>query len=542
MPQSDAIQHVEPSLATPAIPDWARYALAALAVVPVLSTVFQTLVLTDVTDDVIRKGIEAEHYSMIWSTVCWGVAVLYGVFAAMWSMPRFGSRITLNVGLVLFALGNLMCGTAFDLTSLSLAKVVEGLGKGITIVLCRAMLYRQFDRAVMVAIGFYGVCAYATRPSTPFFTALVNDSLSWRWVFWGNVPLALLGLWLVRRFIKSDRPPKPMLLHVDWISVTLLAVWVVSVLFVFSWYRKWGGWTSNLFTLSALLAMLLPIVLLVRVGRGMSRDEHLRRMLRVRLYIGAMCVRMLLLVELGAVLGLMANYLIELRDYPRATAGSILAAATPAMTASTLLTIYFRGPALRIFWYLVAVAGSAGCIWWMSSVDNFTSKEQIAEMIGGWGFFVGLFPPIFLTLEVESLDRRDALYGGAVAIVCLVIPLLVIPAAMKTVVSVWTDRALDSERLNISENRPEVEAAQLRVADYYRQRGVDGPELAQQTGRVLGGFATVESASHGVSSGLRFLSIAIGVVGSLVLALLIKFPSASASSPASGWASLRLSI
>jgi hypothetical protein len=103
---------------------------------------------------------------------------------------------------------------------------------------------------------------------------------------------------------------------------------------------------------------------------------------------------------------------------------------------------------------------------------------------------------------------------------------------MQTVVKVWTDRAEDSERLNISENRPEVEAAQSRVADYYRQHGVDGPELAQLTGRVLGGFVTFESASHGISSGLRFLSIVFGLLGALVTALLIKRPSAAVSSPA----------
>ena len=34
-------------------------------------------------------------------------------------------------------------------------------------------------------------------------------------------------------------------------------------------------------------------------------------------------------------------------------------------------------------------------------------------MIGSWGFFVGLFPPAFLQDEVEALDRRDSLYGGA---------------------------------------------------------------------------------------------------------------------------------
>src|SRR5437016_11525771 len=81
--------------------------LAAVAVVPILATVYQTLVLTDITDDVIRKGIEAEHYAMIWTNVCWGITVIYGVFAGIWAMVRFGARDTLLVGLAWFALGNL---------------------------------------------------------------------------------------------------------------------------------------------------------------------------------------------------------------------------------------------------------------------------------------------------------------------------------------------------------------------------------------------------------------------------------------------------
>src|SRR6476619_3005944 len=80
--------------------------LAAIAIVPILATVYQTLVLTDITDDVIRKGIDGEHYAMIWTNVCWGVSVLYGIFAGIWAMARYGGRITLLVGLLWFALGN----------------------------------------------------------------------------------------------------------------------------------------------------------------------------------------------------------------------------------------------------------------------------------------------------------------------------------------------------------------------------------------------------------------------------------------------------
>src|SRR5262245_18480124 len=117
------------AVAARAIPARDRPWLAAVAVVPILATFYQTLVLTDVTDDVIRKGIEGEHYEVIWTNVCWGISVLYGVFGGIWAMARFGARDTLNVGLIWFALGNLLCGAAVDVPTLAAAKLVVGMEK-----------------------------------------------------------------------------------------------------------------------------------------------------------------------------------------------------------------------------------------------------------------------------------------------------------------------------------------------------------------------------------------------------------------------------
>jgi MFS family permease len=501
--------------------------LAAVAVVPILATVYQTLVLTDVTGDVIRTGIDGEHYAMIWTNVCWGVAVLYGVFGGIWAMARFGGRDTLLVGLVWFAAGNLLCGAATDVTTLAVAKLVEGIGKGVVIVICRALLYRQFDKMVIVAIGFYGVIAYATRPTTPLLTAVVNDALSWRWIFWVNVPLALAAIPLVRRFVKPDRPPKPLPLRIDWIGVTLFTAWIVSLTFLFGWYRKWGGWTSNAFAATAVLVVLLPVAVVAWVGAGLAATEHLRRMFRIRTYVLAMCVRTLMLLQLLAVLTLLAQYCLALRDYPRETTGWVLAPATATMAFSTFLTIRFRVRALRHVWLLIGVVGCAACLWWMSSLDNYTSKGQVALMVGCWGLFVGLFPPAFLQDEVEGLDRRDSLYGGAVAVVFLVVPIVVVPTTTSTVVSAWADRAADAQRLNLRENRPELQEASARIADYYRQRGVSGPQLSQDTSTVLGSAVKAEAVAHGIQSGLRFLSLFIGAAGLVVATLLLRGDAAT---------------
>src|SRR5262245_42793937 len=110
--------------------------LAGVAVIPIMASVYQTLVLTDVTSDVIRQGIEGGSSPMLWSNVTWGVSIVYGAFAGLAWMARVGARSTLTLGLVLFALGNLLCGAAVDVATLSGAKLVEGFGKGMVIVLC----------------------------------------------------------------------------------------------------------------------------------------------------------------------------------------------------------------------------------------------------------------------------------------------------------------------------------------------------------------------------------------------------------------------
>ncbi|MDG3005422.1 MFS transporter [Paludisphaera mucosa] len=480
---------------------------AALAVVPILATVYQTIVLTDVTADVIRKGIEADSYQMIWTNLAWALATLYGIFLGMWGMARFGQRLSLCVGLVLFALGNLLCGSAIDVATMSGAKVVEGIGKGVTIVLCRSILYHQFDRALLVAVGFYGVGAYSTRNVTPLVTAYVNDWLSWRWIFWINVPIAALAIPMVLRFIRPDRAAVPRSLRIDWVGVTLFAAWVSCLLFAFGWYRKWGGWTSNEFAVTATLCLLLPIATVAWVGSGLSADEHLRRILRVRTYVLAMGVRGLLLLNISAVLAVLSKYMTELRDYPREVAGWVLAPASLMMAASTLLTTYFHRRNMRHIWLLAGVLGSAGCVWCLSSIDNFTPKGHIATILAFWGLFLGLLPPVFLTDEVESLEPKDALYAGGLAIVCIITMLLIIPVATSTTISAWSDRALDSQRLNLRGDRVVVREAQARLADEYRRRGLAGPDQAALIGTTLAAFAKTESVARGIQDGLKFLSL-----------------------------------
>ncbi len=87
------------------------------------------------------------------------------------------------------------------------------------------------------------------------------------------------------------------------------------------------------------------------------------------------------------------------------------------------------------------------------------------------------------------------------AVVFLIVPIVVVPTMTSTIVSAWTDRAEDVERLNLRQNSPEVELSSARIADYYNQHGVGGPESSQMVSTVLGGFCQGRVQRPRASSG-----------------------------------------
>ena len=120
--------------------------LTVVALLPILSTVYQTLVLTDLADGDIRRGIESDPGDSTWLSAAWGLSTLYGVFGGLGLSKKLGPRNTLILGLLCFTAGNLLCGMANGFAAMIAARIVEGLGKGACIVLLRSFLLSRFDQ------------------------------------------------------------------------------------------------------------------------------------------------------------------------------------------------------------------------------------------------------------------------------------------------------------------------------------------------------------------------------------------------------------
>lgn len=505
--------------------------LTLVALLPILGTVYQTLVLTDLADDVIRRGIGSDARDGIWLNAIWGLFTIYGVFGGLGLSRKWGTRNTLVPGMALFVLGNFLCGMASDFTSMMVARGIEGLGKGMTIVLVRSYLYSRFDRMLLSAVLFYGILAYATRGSSPLVAVMVNDLFSWRWIYWINIPAGLAAMALLVGLLPPDKPagngPKEKEKSgdkVDPLLIHTLVFWLISLLFVFGWSRESGGFTSNGYTAIVLFSCLMFVFLVIRIFVNIRRGDQLARIMRSRTYLCAMSGRMLLLLHLAAVLGLLAKYMVNLRGFPRETAGWVFVPVTCSLAVSFYLCAQIKNRDWRHLTLLVGAMGSAGSVLWLSQIDLATPGFYLSLILTLWGFFLGMFPASFLIDEVECMRKEDMPVAGAFAIVCLAAPLIIVPALMSLAVSNGTDVAFEAQRRNLRPGRPVVAVTLERSVGMLTKKGLDAEQSLALSVGALGGMVKLQSSSMGIQSGLRVLGLATGILGAIVSVILLWMP------------------
>lgn len=177
---------------------------------------------------------------------------LYGKISDM-----YGRKKILQTAIVIFLLGSMLCGLAQTMNQLIVFRGLQGVGAGGLFVLVLAVVGdivppRQRGRYQ----GYFGAVFAVSSVLGPLLGGLFTDHLSWRWVFYINVPigLAALSAIAVRLHLPVKRSPH----KVDYAGAALLAVSVVTLLLA----TVWGGvdypWGSlqivGLFVASAVFA------------------------------------------------------------------------------------------------------------------------------------------------------------------------------------------------------------------------------------------------------------------------------------------------
>lgn len=141
-----------------------------------------------------------------------GFLVSLAVFipASGWLGDRFGTKRILLVAMTVFTVGSALCGLAANLTELIGFRVLQGAGGGLLTPVGMAMLYRTYPPAERVRASRILTVPTAFAPALgPVLGGVIITEMSWRWVFFVNVPVGAFAILFGAVLLQEDRQEDP---------------------------------------------------------------------------------------------------------------------------------------------------------------------------------------------------------------------------------------------------------------------------------------------------------------------------------------------
>ncbi len=219
--------------------------------------------------------------------------------AAGWLGDRFGSKRILLLAIVLFTGASALCGGAGSLAELVMFRVIQGVGGGMMTPVGMAMLFRTFPPEERVRASSILTVPTALAPALgPVLGGLLVTDLSWRWVFFVNVPIGIAAFVFGLFFLESDRQPHPG--RFDLPGFLLSGVGFASVMFGVSEGPD-KGWGSALI-LGSIVTGIVLLGWLVAVELRTSEP-----LLKLRLYANRLfrSTSLVIMIAMAAFLGVL---------------------------------------------------------------------------------------------------------------------------------------------------------------------------------------------------------------------------------------------
>ncbi|WP_028962226.1 DHA2 family efflux MFS transporter permease subunit [Sulfobacillus thermosulfidooxidans] len=162
---------------------------------------------------------------------------------AGWLGERFGYRRIYMTSLAVFTVGSALSGLSWSLGTLMVFRVLQATGGGLIMPITMAMLYRMVPRnRIGTAMGIWGLTAIVAPAIGPTLGGYLVEYVNWRLIFYINVPIGIIGLFLSLAFVPPFAPTSK--IPLDTVGFVLAAGGLFGLLLGLSEGETWG-WTSE---------------------------------------------------------------------------------------------------------------------------------------------------------------------------------------------------------------------------------------------------------------------------------------------------------
>jgi EmrB/QacA subfamily drug resistance transporter len=193
-----------------------------------------------------------------------------------WVANRFGTRRVFASAIGIFTAGSLLCGLSTDIHMLVAFRILQGFGGAMMVPVGRLTLVRTFAKSELIrAMSFVAVPALIGPMLGPITGGLITGYFHWSVVFFVNIPIGLVGLYLVRQHLPDYREARSAPL--DIAGLLLFSAGVALLSYVLEVFGEHG--LSN-----AAIVTLLPLAAVLLAGYGLHSAHAPHPLLRLTLF------------------------------------------------------------------------------------------------------------------------------------------------------------------------------------------------------------------------------------------------------------------
>ncbi|MGX1850291.1 MFS transporter [Streptomyces sp. NBC_01456] len=361
----------------------------------------------------IQHELHASVSGMQWTIDAYTLVLASLLMLAGSTADRLGRRRVFLTGLVVFALGSLLCSLAPGLGWLVVFRMVQAVGGSMLNPVAMSIITNTFTepRERARAIGVWGGVVGISMAAGPVVGGLLVQSVGWRSIFWINVPIGALAVFLTLRYVPESRAPRPR--RVDPVGQLLVITLLGSLTYAIIEAPD-AGWTSPQILVFVLAALGSLAGLLVYERR---RDEPLidLRFFHSAPFSGATVVAVCSFAALAGFLFINTLYLQNIRGLSALDAGLYML----PMAGMTLIfapvsgrLVGSRGPRPSLLVAGAAMAAS-GVLFAAFGAQSVNPLLFTGYVLFGIGF--GLVNAPITNTAVSGMPRAQAGVAAAVA-------------------------------------------------------------------------------------------------------------------------------
>ncbi len=377
---------------------------------------FMAVLDSTIVDIIVPKIIaplNTDLYGIQWIITAYMIASATFLLLSEWLDSKFGLKNIFLFGVSLFTVFSFLCGVSTSLDMMIFSRIFQGIGEAFIMATSQTILFSAFPKEKKgLAMGIFGLGVSFAPAIGPTLGGYLTEYLSWRWVFFINVPIGiltiLLGVLYLPKVSISNKNIK-----LNFISFFFLSSFTITTLILLSKGQQLGWFNSDFIIALTFLSVLSFLFYLLSEILSKKPLIDFSIFINKEYFVGISIFFLLLGFSMYQTFYLIPLYFEHLKGLSTLNTGiHILGFAVFIAIFSPIAGILSDKIGEKNVLYITAVIYILSSLFILPKLDYFTPKFEAALMLIPLGISMGMFFAPITTLALRNLGDKTSLGTG----------------------------------------------------------------------------------------------------------------------------------